>query len=90
MAIIPSIVGGAAGAGAPIGLVWLKELNSIVYFVAGMALAIAGGAVGGGVIMAIVPQFAMQGAALGAGVRAVTGIVALSSYRLQTDLGDNI
>jgi len=37
-------------------------------------------------ITAIVPQFAAQGAALGAGVETVVGIVSFSSYQLQTDI----
>ena len=89
VAIIPSIVGGAAGAGALIGNLtlarWLK-LGRAVQLLTGLVIAIAGGGAAGAIIVAIVPQFAAEGAALGAGVGLVTGIVSLSSHRLQTDL----
>jgi len=92
VAVIPSIIGGVAGAGAPIGALtlarWLK-LRLTVQLLAGLVMAIAGGGAAGAIITAIVPEFTAQGAALGAGVGTVTGIVALSSYQLQTDLGDD-
>jgi len=90
VAIIPSITGGVAGAGAPIGALQLTrclKLNDTVQILAGLAIAIGGGGAAGAIITAIVPQFAAEGAALGAGVGTVTGIVALSFYRLQSDLG---
>ena len=51
---------------------------------AGLVIAIVGGGAAGAIITAIVPQFA----ALGAGVGTVVGIVSLSSYQLQTDIGN--
>ena len=93
VSIILAVIGGFAGAGAPIGATtlarWLK-LGAVAQLLAGLVIAVAGGAAAGAIITAIVPQFAAQGAALGAGVGAVTGIVSLSSYRLQTGIrGDN-
>ena len=90
VAIIPSIIGGVAGAGAPFGVVILAEclkLSQTAQLVTRFVFAIGGGGAAGTIITVIVPQFATEGAALGAGVGTVTGIVALSSYRLQTKLG---
>jgi hypothetical protein len=92
VSVIPAVIGGFAGAGAPIGATtlgrWLK-LNNVVQLLAGLVIAISGGAAAGAIITAIVPQFAAQGAALGAGVGTVAGIVALSSYRLQSNIGND-
>ena len=91
VSIIPAVAGGLAGAGAPIGALtlarWL-QLGVAVQLLAGVVIAIAGGAAAGAIITAIIPQFAAEGAALGAGVGTVTGIVSLSSYHLQRDLAD--
>ena len=89
VSIIPAVIGGVAGAGAPIGALtlarWL-QLGPAVQLLAGLVIAIAGGGAAGAIITAIVPQFAAQGAALGAGVGTVVGIVSFSSYQLQTDI----
>ena len=91
VSVIPAVIGGVAGAGAPIGALtlarWLK-LSAAVQLLAGLVLAIAGGGAAGAIITVIVPQFAAEGAALGAGVGTVVGIVSLSSYQMQTNLGD--
>ena len=50
-------------------------------------LAVDGGDAAQANTTAIIPQFAAEGAALGAGVRAVAGIAALSSHQMQTKLG---
>ena len=87
VSVIPAFSGGVVGAGAPIGAItlarWLK-LSTAVQLLAGLILAIAGGGAAG----AIIPEFAAEGAALGAGVGTVVGIVSLSSYQMQTNLGD--
>ena len=92
VSIIPAVIGGLAGAGAPIGATtlgrWLK-LSTTVQLLAGLVIAIAGGAAAGAIITAMVPQFAAQGAALGAGVGTVAGIVSLSSYQIQTGIGND-
>ena len=92
VSVIPAFIGGVAGAGAPIGAItlarWLK-LSAAVQLLAGLVLAIAGGGAAGAIITAIIPQFAAEGAALGAGVGTVVGIVSLSSYQMQTNLGDD-
>ncbi|NQW22202.1 MAG: hypothetical protein HQ475_02020 [SAR202 cluster bacterium] len=91
VSIIPAVVGGIAGAGAPIGALtlarWLK-LGPPVRLVAGLVIAIAGGAAAGAIITSLIPQFLAEGAALGAGTGTVAGIVSLSSYQLQVDIGD--
>lgn len=89
--IIPSVIGGVAGAGAPIGALTLAgrlKLTAAVQLLAGLVLAISGGGAAGAIITAIIPQFAAEGAALGAGVGTVVGIVSLSSYQMQTSLGE--
>ena len=87
------MIGGIAGAGAPIGAStlarWLK-LNAVVQLLLGLVIAIVGGGSAGAIITAIIPQFAVEGAALGAGVGTVAGIVSLSSYQLQGDIGNNL
>ena len=92
VSIIPKVIGGFAGAGAAIGATtlarWLK-LGAVVQLLAGLVISIAGGAAAGAIITVIVPQFAARRAALGAGGGTVAGIVSLSSYRLQTDIGDD-
>ena len=50
-------------------------------------LAVDGGDAAEANTTAIIPQFAAEGAALGAGVRAVVGIAALSSHQMQSILG---
>ena len=91
VSVIPAFSGGVVGAGAPIGAItlarWLK-LSAAVQLLTGLILAIAGGGAAGAIITAIIPEFAVEGAALGAGVGTVVGIVSLSSYQMQTDLGD--
>ncbi len=91
VSIIPAVIGGVAGAEAPIGALtlarWL-QLGPAVQLLAGLVIAIVGGGAAGAIITAIVPQFAAQWAALGAGVGTVVGIVSLSSYQLQTDIGN--
>jgi len=64
------------------------QLGPAVQLLAGLVIAIVGGGAAGAIITAIVPQFAAQWAALGAGVGTVVGIVSLSSYQLQTDIGN--
>ncbi len=90
VSIIPAVIGGIAGAGAPIGALalarWLK-LGAAMQLSAGLVIAIAGGGAAGAIITAIIPQFAAEGAALGAGVGTVAGIVSLSSFKMQTGLG---
>ena len=92
VSIIPAVIGGFAGAGAPIRATtlarWLK-LGAVAQLLAGLVISIAGGAAAGAIITVIVPQFAARRAALGAGGGTVAGIVSLSSYRLQTDIGDD-
>ena len=92
VSIIPAVIGGIAGAGAPIGAStlarWLS-LNVVMQLLVGLVIAIVGGGAAGAIITAIIPQFAAEGAALGAGVGTVTGIVALSSYQLQGNIGNN-
>ena len=87
VSVIPAFIGGVAGAGAPIGAItlarWLK-LSAAVQLLTGLYLAIAGGAAAG----AIIPEFAAEGTALGAGVGTVAGIVSLTSYQMQTNLED--
>jgi hypothetical protein len=92
VSIIPAVIGGFAGAGVPIGattLARLLKLGALAQMLAGLVIAIAGGAAAGAIITAIVPQFAAQGAALGAGVGTVAGIVSLSSFRLQSGIGND-
>ena len=90
VSIVSAVIGGFAGAGAPVRATtlarWLK-LGAVVQLLAGLVISIAGGAAAGAIITVIVPQFAAQGAALGAGDGTGAGIVPLSSYRLQTDIG---
>ena len=92
VSIIPAVIGGVAGAGAPIGALtlarWLK-LRPTVQLMAGLVLAIGGGGAAGAIITAIIPQFSAEGAALGAGVGTVVGIVSLNSYQMQMDLEDD-
>ena len=92
VSIIPAVIGGIAGSGAPIAAStlarWLK-LNAVVQLLVGLVIAIVGGGAAGAIITAIIPQFAAEGAALGAGVGTVAGIVSLSSYQLQSDIGNN-
>ena len=88
VSIIPAVIGGFAGAGAPIGattLARLLKLGALAQMLAGLVIAIAGGAAAGAIITAIVPQFAAQGA----GVGTVAGIVSLSSFRLQSGIGND-
>ncbi|MDA1127908.1 MAG: hypothetical protein O2913_04305 [Chloroflexi bacterium] len=89
VSVIPAVVGGLAGAGAPIGALtlmrWTSQ-SSVVYLLGGLAITIGGGAAAGAIIVSLVPQFAAEGAALGAGVGTVAGIISLSSYQFQLQL----
>ena len=89
VSIIPAVIGGIAGASAPIGALaiakWLK-LSSVIFLLIGIVMAIVSGAAAGAIIVSLIPNFAAQGAALGAGVGTITGIVALSSFRFQLNV----
>jgi len=64
VSIISVVIGGIAGAGAPIGAStlarWLK-LNVVVQLLVGLVIAIVGGGSAGAIITAIIPQFAAEG-----------------------------
>ena len=86
---IPAVIGGIAGAGAPIGALSLArrlKLSTVVQLMVGLVFAVGGGATAGAIITALIPGFIAEGAALGAGVGTVAGIVSLSSFHLQGDL----
>lgn len=86
---IPAVIGGIAGAGAPIGALSLArrlKLSTVVQLMVGLVFAVGGGAAAGAIITALIPGFIAEGAALGAGVGTVAGIVSLSSFHLQGDL----
>ncbi|MDA0263599.1 MAG: hypothetical protein O3A93_05665 [Chloroflexi bacterium] len=92
VSIIPAVIGGIAGAGAPIGALtlarWLK-LSSVVRLLSGLVIAVGGGAAAGAIIIAMIPRFTAEGAALGAGVGTVAGIVSLISFQLHSGPGDS-
>ena len=89
VSIIPAVLGGIAGASAPIGALTIMKrlkLSSVTFVLVGMVIAIASGAAAGAIIASLIPKFAAHGAALGAGVGTITGIVSLSSYHFQVNV----